>query len=97
MQVRGLPWQITWIAAGLLAPLLALFSKMGFVQVNAHFFIVDLLVSLITAIAFMGFVEKRSVATRLLSSRPLQFLGQFSYSLYLIHGAIVSVFFAHRF
>ena len=87
--LRSLPF--TWIAAALGAALVALFGTMGFVKVNANYFTVDLVVSFITAVAFIGFAETRSPVTLFLGSRPLQFLGQFSYSLYLIHGVIVGL------
>jgi peptidoglycan/LPS O-acetylase OafA/YrhL len=78
-------WPLTWVAAGLTAALAALFATIGFVQVHAYFFSVDLMVSLVAAISFVAFVESRSRFVDFLASRPLRFLGQFSFSFYLIH------------
>jgi peptidoglycan/LPS O-acetylase OafA/YrhL len=88
-RLRRLP--LLWIAAGLTAAFWTLCASIGFVAVNDHYFWIDVLAAFIVAIGFVGFVETRSWVAEILGSRPLRFLGQFSYSLYLIHAPLVAL------
>ncbi|AVV47105.1 acyltransferase [Streptomyces sp. P3] len=87
-RVRRLPWG--WFAVLAALPVLALGVIKGSVWTLTHYFWVDLAVApamtmLIAAVATGG----PAVLVRLLTARPLRILGEFSYSLYLIHLPIV--------
>ncbi|WP_416985062.1 acyltransferase family protein [Streptomyces sp. T028] len=87
-RVRRLPWG--WFAVLAAMPVLALGVVRGSVWTVNHYFWVDIAIApamtmLIAAVA----TGRSAVLTRILTSRPLQGLGGFSYSLYLIHLPLV--------
>ncbi|MEH0448075.1 MULTISPECIES: acyltransferase family protein [unclassified Streptomyces] len=87
-RVRRLPWG--WFAVLAAVPVLALGVIKGSVWTLTHYFWVDLAVApamtmLIVAVA----TGRPAVLVRLLTARPVRSLGEFSYSLYLIHLPIV--------
>ncbi|MFG2370964.1 acyltransferase family protein [Streptomyces sp. NPDC048504] len=89
-RVRRLPWG--WFAVLAALPVLALCFVQGSVWTVRHYFWIDLAVApamtmLIAAVA----TGQPAFLVRLLTTRPLQRLGDFSYSLYLIHLPIVLV------
>ena len=88
-------WPLTWIAFGVVAALIGLVLAIGFPRFAASYFWIDIAAAFAAAIAFIGFVEGRSVLPKLLSARPVDFVGRFSYSLYLIHVPIVGVLMFH--
>jgi peptidoglycan/LPS O-acetylase OafA/YrhL len=84
-------WPLRWIAGAIVAGLVGLVLAFGFPWAAERYFWIDIAVALSVAIFFVGLVETRSVAARLLSVGPLDFLGRFSYSLYLVHVPIVAL------
>ncbi|MFI7295237.1 acyltransferase family protein [Streptomyces sp. NPDC050121] len=87
-RVRRLPWG--WFAVLAALPVLALGVVRGSVWTVNHYFWVDLAIApamtmLIAAVA----TGRPAVLVRLLTARPIRSLGDFSYSLYLIHLPIV--------
>ena len=89
-RVRRLPWG--WFAVLAALPVLALGFVQGSVWTVRHYFWIDLAIApamtmLIAAVA----TGQPAFLVRLLTTRPLQRLGDFSYSLYLIHLPIVLV------
>ncbi|MFD4561972.1 acyltransferase family protein [Streptomyces sp. NPDC058469] len=89
-RVRRLPWG--WFAVLAALPVLALGFIQGSVWTVNHYFWVDLAIApamtmLIAAVA----TGQPAFLVRLLTARPMQSLGNFSYSLYLIHLPIVLV------
>ncbi|MFI1507800.1 acyltransferase family protein [Streptomyces sp. NPDC020597] len=87
-RIRRLPWG--WFAVLAALPVLALGVVQGSVWTLTHYFWVDLAVApamtlLIAAVA----TGRPAVLVRLLTARPVRSLGEFSYSLYLIHLPIV--------
>jgi peptidoglycan/LPS O-acetylase OafA/YrhL len=89
-RVRRLPWG--WFAVLAALPVLALGFSQGSVWTVNHYFWIDLAIApamtmLIAAVA----TGQPAFLVRLLTARPLQSLGDASYSLYLIHLPIVLV------
>ncbi|MGW2642036.1 acyltransferase family protein [Streptomyces sp. NPDC001348] len=89
-RVRRLPWGWLAVLAGM--PVLAVGVIKGSVWTVNHYFWVDLAIApamtmLLAAVA----TGRPAVLIRLLTARPIQTLGNFSYSLYLIHLPIVMV------
>jgi peptidoglycan/LPS O-acetylase OafA/YrhL len=89
-RVRRLPWQ--WFAVLAALPVVALGFLQGSVWTVRHYFWIDLAIApamtmLIAAVA----TGQPAFLVRLLTARPLQCLGDASYSLYLIHLPIVLV------
>ena len=89
-RVRRLPWG--WFAVLAALPVLALGFIQGSVWTVRHYFWIDLAIApamtmLIAAVA----TGQPAWLVRLLTARPLQRLGDSSYSLYLIHLPIVLV------
>nr|WSY54077.1 acyltransferase [Streptomyces sp. NBC_00886] len=89
-RVRRLPWG--WFAVLAAMPVLALGVIQGSVWTVDHYFWVDLAIApamtmLIVAVA----TGRPALLVRLLTARPIQSLGDFSYSLYLIHLPIVLI------
>ncbi|MFC3576695.1 acyltransferase family protein [Streptomyces yaanensis] len=89
-KVRRLPWH--WLAALAAIPVLSLVVVKGSVWTVHHYFWVDLAVvpamtMLIAAVA----TGRPAFLMRLLATRPMRSLGNFSYSLYLIHLPIVMI------
>ncbi|MEU3245178.1 acyltransferase [Streptomyces sp. NPDC006875] len=89
-RVRRLPWH--WAAALAALPVLALIVVKGPVWTVDHYFWVDLaVVPAMTLLLVAVSTGIPDVLTRLLSTRPVRALGDFSYSLYLVHLPIVMV------
>lgn len=89
-RVRRLPWH--WAAALAALPVLALIVVKGPVWTVDHYFWVDLaVVPAMTLLLVAVSTGRPDVLTRLLSTRPVRALGDFSYSLYLVHLPIVMV------
>ncbi len=87
-RVQRLPWG--WFAALAALPVLALGFIQGSVWTVNHYFWVDLAVSPAMAMLLAAVATGRpAILVRLLTARPLRSLGDFSYSLYLIHLPIV--------
>ncbi|MGW0797788.1 acyltransferase family protein [Streptomyces sp. NPDC002692] len=87
---RRLPWH--WAAALAALPVLALIVVKGPVWTVDHYFWVDLaVVPAMTLLLVAVSTGRPDVLTRLLSTRPVRALGDFSYSLYLVHLPIVMV------
>jgi peptidoglycan/LPS O-acetylase OafA/YrhL len=87
-RVRRLPWG--WFALLAAMPVLALGVIQGSVWTVNHYFWVDLAIApamtmLLAAVA----TGRPAVLVRFLMARPIRSLGNFSYSLYLIHLPIV--------
>lgn len=87
-RVRRLPWG--WFAVLAAIPVLAVGVIKGSVWTVDHYFWVDLAIApamtmLLAAVA----TGRPAVLVRLLTTRPIETLGNFSYSLYLIHLPIV--------
>ena len=89
------PWlrrhPLSWIATAIVGGLIALVIMFGFPWVAERYFWVDIAFAFAVALFFVGLVDARSAAARALSARPLDFVGRFSYSLYLIHVPIVAL------
>ena len=85
-------WRLTWIAGGMAAALIGVCAVIGIVEVSRSYFTIDLIAAFVVAIGFVGFAETRSRFAHFLGSAPLRFVGQFSYSLYLIHAPLVALF-----
>ncbi|WP_262063808.1 acyltransferase family protein [Streptomyces sp. STR69] len=87
-KVRRLPWG--WLAVLAALPVLALGAVQGSVWTVNHYFWTDLAIApamtmLLAAVA----TGQPAFLVRLLTTRPVRRLGDFSYSLYLIHLPIV--------
>ncbi|WP_317447473.1 acyltransferase [Streptomyces collinus] len=87
-RVQRLPWG--WFAGLAALPVLALGLIQGSVWTVNHYFWVDLAIApamtmLLAAVA----TGRPAMLVRFLTARPIQSLGSFSYSLYLIHLPIV--------
>lgn len=89
-RIRRLPWLGFAVLAG--APVLALIACRGPAWTVAHYFWLDLAVGPAIALFLAAVATHRPVGlVRLLNCRPVQTLGGFSYSLYLIHMPIVGL------
>jgi peptidoglycan/LPS O-acetylase OafA/YrhL len=87
-RVRRLPWH--WLAALAAVPPLLLIVLTGTVWTVHHYFWVDLAVGPAIALLLAAVATHRPAPlVKLLASEPLQRLGSFSYSLYLVHLPIV--------
>ncbi|MFJ6701322.1 MULTISPECIES: acyltransferase family protein [unclassified Streptomyces] len=87
-RVRRLPW--AWFAAAAALPVLAVGLVKGSVWTVDHYFWIDLAVAPAMAMLLAAVATGRPVPLlRLLDSRPVRGLGDFSYSLYLIHLPVV--------
>ncbi|OIJ64426.1 acyltransferase [Streptomyces mangrovisoli] len=87
-RVRRLPW--AWFAVLAAVPVVLLGLARGSVWTVNHYFWVDLAVAPAMAMLLAAVATGRpAVLVRLLTTRPLRALGDFSYSLYLIHLPIV--------
>ncbi|MCT9108228.1 acyltransferase [Streptomyces mirabilis] len=89
-KIRRLPWH--WLAALAALPVVALVVIKGSVWTVDHYFWIDLAVApamtmMIAAVA----TGRPAVLMRLLATRPMRGLGDFSYSLYLVHLPIVMI------
>ncbi|MFD7000431.1 acyltransferase family protein [Streptomyces mirabilis] len=89
-KVRRLPWH--WLAALAALPVVALVVIKGSAWTVDHYFWIDLAVApamtmMIAAVA----TGRPAVLMRLLATRPMRGLGDFSYSLYLVHLPIVMI------
>ncbi|MFF4489911.1 acyltransferase family protein [Streptomyces sp. NPDC001544] len=87
-RVRRLPWG--WFAVLAAMPVLAVGVVKGSVWTVNHYFWVDLAIAPAMTMLLAAVATGRPVVlVRLLTTRPIQALGNFSYSLYLIHLPIV--------
>ncbi|MEU6539562.1 acyltransferase [Streptomyces sp. NPDC047000] len=87
-RVRRLPWG--WFAVTAALPVLVLCAVRGSVWTVTHYFWIDLAVAPAMALLIAAVATGRPAPlVRLLTTRPLRSLGDFSYSLYLIHLPIV--------
>lgn len=87
-KIRRLPWH--WLAGLAALPVLALVVSKGSVWTVDHYFWVDLAVVPAMTMLLAAVATGRPAALmRLLATRPIRSLGNFSYSLYLIHLPIV--------
>jgi len=85
---RGLPW--AWLAVLAAAPVGVLVLYQGSRWMVGHYYWVDLAIAPAMTMLLLAVVSGRPAAlVQLLESRPLERLGSFSYSLYLIHLPIV--------
>jgi len=82
------PW--AWLAVLAAIPVGILVLERGSRWMVGHYYWVDLAIAPAMTLLLLAVVSGRPAAlVRLLSSRPLERLGSFSYSLYLIHLPIV--------
>jgi peptidoglycan/LPS O-acetylase OafA/YrhL len=87
-RIRRLPW--AWLSATAAVPVVALVAHQGSRWTVHHYFWVDLAVAPALALFVVAVATaRRRVVVRLLSTRPVVWLGSCSYSLYLIHLPIV--------
>jgi peptidoglycan/LPS O-acetylase OafA/YrhL len=85
---RRLPWG--WFAVLAALPVLALGVIQGSVWTVKHYFWIDLAIAPAMSMLLAAVATGRpAILVRLLTARPVQGLGNFSYSLYLIHLPIV--------
>ncbi|MFE4964296.1 acyltransferase family protein [Streptomyces sp. NPDC056660] len=89
-RIRRLPWG--WFAALAALPVLAAGVLKGSVWTVNHYFWIDLAIAPAMAMLLAAVATGRPAPLlRLLTTRPIRRLGDFSYSLYLIHLPIVMV------
>jgi peptidoglycan/LPS O-acetylase OafA/YrhL len=89
-KVRRLPWH--WFAALAALPVLALVVIKGPVWTVDHYFWVDLVAAPAMTMIIAAVATGRPASLmRLLATRPMRGLGDFSYSLYLVHLPIVMI------
>lgn len=85
--------RLAWGAWGLIALTALIALKKGDPFMVSHFYIFDSLIGAATAImlctSYVDASKKTNVFTRLLSWKPLEEIGIFSYSLYLIHAPLL--------
>jgi peptidoglycan/LPS O-acetylase OafA/YrhL len=87
---RRVPWR--WVSLLCIALVVALSDFWGWQQAVERFYVLDFPVA-VAALCVLVFtsLDKWSIATRILSWRPLVFVGTFSYSLYLIHAPLLQM------
>jgi peptidoglycan/LPS O-acetylase OafA/YrhL len=91
---RRLPWPLIALVSGI--GIVTLTAVMGSVWTVGNYFWVDIMAGLPTAALLAGLATGRPrLLVRILDSTPLRKLGQFSYSLYLVHVPIVAMV-SHR-
>ena len=89
-RIRRLPWLVLAGMAG--APVLMLIALRGSTWTAGHYYWLDLAVGPAIGLFLAALATHRPVRLiRLLNCAPLQRLGRFSYSLYLIHMPIVAL------
>ncbi|MCX4882225.1 acyltransferase [Streptomyces sp. NBC_00847] len=89
-EIRRLPWH--WLAALAALPVLSLVAFKGSRWTVHHYFWVDLAIAPAMTMFIAAVATGRpTLLMRLLATRPMRSLGNFSYSLYLIHLPIVMV------
>ncbi|MFD5077937.1 acyltransferase family protein [Streptomyces sp. NPDC058371] len=87
-RIQRLPWH--WLAALAALPVLAVVAIRGSAWTVNHYFWVDLAIAPAMTMLLAAISTGRpAFLTRLLTTRPIRSLGNFSYSLYLIHLPIV--------
>ncbi|WP_213011811.1 acyltransferase family protein [Paractinoplanes toevensis] len=85
---RRLPW--VWLSVLAAVPVGVLVLQQGSRWMVGHYYWVDMAIAPAMTMFLLAIVSGRpAVLIRLLDSRPLERLGSFSYSLYLIHVPIV--------
>lgn len=82
-----IPWTALALAAG--AAALPLVLTHGDAADDGSLWPADLAVGLCVALTFVATRDGRPLVARLLAARPVEKLGTFSYSLYLVHGPLV--------
>ncbi len=87
---RRVPWRSVTLLC--VAWVVALSDFWGWQRAVERFYVLDCPVA-VAALCVLVFtsIDKSSVATRILSWRPLVFVGTFSYSLYLIHAPLLQM------
>jgi peptidoglycan/LPS O-acetylase OafA/YrhL len=89
-KVRRMPWH--WLAALAVMPAVSLIAVKGSAWTVNHYFWMDLAVAPAMAMFLAAIATGRpAFLMRVLATRPMRSLGNFSYSLYLIHLPIVMV------
>ncbi|MFJ2396760.1 acyltransferase family protein [Streptomyces sp. NPDC087843] len=89
-KIRRLPWH--WLAALAALPVLCLVVIKGSIWTVDHYFWMDLaVVPAMTLLLVAVSTGKPDFLTKLLSTRAVRGLGNFSYSLYLIHLPIIMI------
>ncbi|MEU6258707.1 acyltransferase [Streptomyces sp. NPDC047043] len=89
-RIRRLPWH--WLAALAVIPVLSLIAVKGSAWTVNHYFWVDLVIAPAMAMFIAAVATGRpAFLMRFLATRPMRSLGNFSYSLYLIHLPIVMI------
>ncbi|MER5532693.1 acyltransferase family protein [Streptomyces mirabilis] len=89
-KIRRLPWH--WLAALAALPVVALVAVKRSVWTVDHYFWIDLAVAPAMTMMIVAVATGRPAALmRLLATRPMRGLGDFSYSLYLVHLPIVMI------
>ncbi|MCU7722560.1 acyltransferase [Actinoplanes sp. KI2] len=89
-RIRRLPWLGMAALAG--APVLTLIALQGSQWTVAHYYWLDLTIGPAITLFLAALATHRPARLiRLLNGRPLQTLGSFSYSLYLVHMPIVAL------
>lgn len=89
-KVRRMPWH--WLSALATIPVLSLIAVKGSAWTVNHYFWVDLAVAPAMTMFLAAIATGRpAFLLRVLATRPMRSLGNFSYSLYLIHLPIIMV------
>jgi peptidoglycan/LPS O-acetylase OafA/YrhL len=92
VRVAGKRIPMLGISGLLCAGGLVAMNVIGSQSIVAHFFWVDVVAGVITAMAFRGIASTdRSAVKSLFQSRPMVAGGRFSYSIYLIHALVLAV------
>jgi len=85
--------RLAWAAWGLIALVVLASLKKGDLWVMSHFYIFDSIlgaaIAILLSTCFVDAAKKANLLTRALSWRPLEEIGIFSYSLYLIHAPML--------
>jgi peptidoglycan/LPS O-acetylase OafA/YrhL len=85
--------RLAWVAWGLVVLTVLVALKKGDLFMVSHFYIFDTIIGAATAVllctSFIDASKKVHIFTRLLSWKPLEDIGIFSYSLYLIHAPLL--------
>lgn len=89
---RELARRASWASLLLLVALVSAVLVLGSARVVGAYFWVDLEVGLLVALAFLALsLGALPVLRRMLSARPLAWLGAFAFSLYLVHAPVLDL------